>query len=163
MISWMYFFPICFFLITILGRRQKGFQSTVVPFFIFFILNSKLQHLAKEDHSSRLPMEVSVNIVKLAGWVYAFMQFLSPCQRLLMLSYLLMALYHRPVFHCGGSLVADSGFVGSEGFPDHYKPNSKCTWIITVSHPPISQNTTLLLHIYHLTPWLFLWLPGPGR
>ncbi|XP_019714389.1 procollagen C-endopeptidase enhancer a [Hippocampus comes] len=40
--------------------------------------------------------------------------------------------YTRPVFHCGGSLVAESGFVGSEGFPDHYKPNSKCTWIITV-------------------------------
>ncbi|XP_077448933.1 procollagen C-endopeptidase enhancer a isoform X2 [Stigmatopora argus] len=40
--------------------------------------------------------------------------------------------YTRPVFHCGGSLVADSGFVGSEGFPTHYKPNSKCTWVITV-------------------------------
>ncbi|XP_061753832.1 procollagen C-endopeptidase enhancer 2-like isoform X2 [Nerophis ophidion] len=40
--------------------------------------------------------------------------------------------FTRPVFHCGGELVAESGFVGSEGFPNHYKPNSKCTWIVTV-------------------------------
>ncbi|KAK5859025.1 hypothetical protein PBY51_003122 [Eleginops maclovinus] len=40
--------------------------------------------------------------------------------------------YTRPVFHCGGDLVSDSGFVGSEGFPSFYKPNSKCTWRITV-------------------------------
>ncbi|TNN86840.1 Procollagen C-endopeptidase enhancer 1 [Liparis tanakae] len=40
--------------------------------------------------------------------------------------------YTRPVFHCGGDLVTDSGFVGSEGFPTFYKPNSKCTWRITV-------------------------------
>ncbi|KAM9333724.1 procollagen C-endopeptidase enhancer a [Pholidichthys leucotaenia] len=40
--------------------------------------------------------------------------------------------YTRPVFHCGGDLVADSGFVGSEGFPNFYKPNSRCTWRITV-------------------------------
>ncbi|CAL8241575.1 unnamed protein product [Merluccius merluccius] len=38
----------------------------------------------------------------------------------------------RPVFQCGGHLVTDSGFVASEGFPNHYKPNSKCTWYITV-------------------------------
>ncbi|XP_068456845.1 procollagen C-endopeptidase enhancer a [Clinocottus analis] len=40
--------------------------------------------------------------------------------------------YTRPVFHCGGDLVTDSGFVGSEGFPSFYKPNSRCTWRITV-------------------------------
>lgn len=40
--------------------------------------------------------------------------------------------FTRPVFHCGGDLVADSGFVGSEGFPSFYKPNSKCSWRITV-------------------------------
>merc|ERR1719357_1795382 len=40
--------------------------------------------------------------------------------------------FTRPVFHCGGNLAADSGFVGSEGFPSFYKPNSKCTWRITV-------------------------------
>ncbi|XP_018547091.1 procollagen C-endopeptidase enhancer a [Lates calcarifer] len=40
--------------------------------------------------------------------------------------------FTRPVFYCGGDLVADSGFVGSEGFPSFYKPNSKCTWRITV-------------------------------
>ncbi|KAJ0061807.1 hypothetical protein NL108_012464, partial [Boleophthalmus pectinirostris] len=39
----------------------------------------------------------------------------------------------RPVFLCGGDLVADSGFIGSEAFPSFYKPNSKCTWRITVS------------------------------
>ncbi|CAL8325415.1 unnamed protein product [Lota lota] len=38
----------------------------------------------------------------------------------------------RPVFQCGGHLVTDSGFVASEGFPNHYQPNSKCTWYITV-------------------------------
>ncbi|XP_026170914.1 procollagen C-endopeptidase enhancer b [Mastacembelus armatus] len=38
----------------------------------------------------------------------------------------------RPIFHCGGHLVIDSGIVASEGFPSHYKPNSKCTWYITV-------------------------------
>ncbi|XP_052315252.1 procollagen C-endopeptidase enhancer b isoform X1 [Oncorhynchus keta] len=40
--------------------------------------------------------------------------------------------FTRPIFHCGGHLVTESGFVGSEGFPSHYKPNSKCTWYITV-------------------------------
>ncbi|XP_036451498.1 procollagen C-endopeptidase enhancer a [Colossoma macropomum] len=40
--------------------------------------------------------------------------------------------YTRPVFHCGGNLEGDSGFVGSEGFPSFYKPDSKCTWYITV-------------------------------
>uniref|UniRef100_A0AAY3ZWK1 Procollagen C-endopeptidase enhancer n=1 Tax=Denticeps clupeoides TaxID=299321 RepID=A0AAY3ZWK1_9TELE len=38
----------------------------------------------------------------------------------------------RPVFHCGGNLNAESGFVASEAFPSFYKPNSKCTWYITV-------------------------------
>ncbi|XP_060886914.1 procollagen C-endopeptidase enhancer b [Labrus mixtus] len=38
----------------------------------------------------------------------------------------------RPVFLCGGHLVVDSGIVASEGFPSPYKPNSKCTWYITV-------------------------------
>ncbi|XP_072515261.1 procollagen C-endopeptidase enhancer a [Salminus brasiliensis] len=40
--------------------------------------------------------------------------------------------YTRPVFNCGGHLDGDSGFVGSEGFPSYYKPDSKCTWYITV-------------------------------
>ncbi|XP_030285612.1 procollagen C-endopeptidase enhancer b [Sparus aurata] len=40
--------------------------------------------------------------------------------------------YTRPVFNCGGHLVTDSGIVASEGFPSYYKPNSKCTWYITV-------------------------------
>ncbi|TNN58885.1 Procollagen C-endopeptidase enhancer 1 [Liparis tanakae] len=40
--------------------------------------------------------------------------------------------FSRPIFHCGGHLVTDSGIVASEGFPTPYKPNSKCTWYITV-------------------------------
>ncbi|XP_032355122.1 procollagen C-endopeptidase enhancer b [Etheostoma spectabile] len=40
--------------------------------------------------------------------------------------------FTRPIFHCGGHLVTDTGIVASEGFPSHYKPNSKCTWYITV-------------------------------
>ncbi|XP_070785936.1 procollagen C-endopeptidase enhancer 2-like [Enoplosus armatus] len=40
--------------------------------------------------------------------------------------------FTRPIFHCGGHLVTDSGIVASEGFPSHYKPNSKCIWYITV-------------------------------
>ncbi|KAI7814753.1 procollagen C-endopeptidase enhancer b precursor, partial [Triplophysa rosa] len=40
--------------------------------------------------------------------------------------------FTRPIFLCGGHLVTDSGFVANEGFPSHYKPNSKCTWYITV-------------------------------
>uniref|UniRef100_A0A087XZE2 Procollagen C-endopeptidase enhancer b n=1 Tax=Poecilia formosa TaxID=48698 RepID=A0A087XZE2_POEFO len=38
----------------------------------------------------------------------------------------------RTMFPCGGHLVTDSGIVASEGFPSFYKPNSKCTWYITV-------------------------------
>ncbi|XP_028986815.1 procollagen C-endopeptidase enhancer b [Betta splendens] len=38
----------------------------------------------------------------------------------------------RPNFKCGGHLVTDSGIVASEGFPSHYRANTKCTWFITV-------------------------------
>ncbi|XP_063105195.1 procollagen C-endopeptidase enhancer 2 [Cavia porcellus] len=38
----------------------------------------------------------------------------------------------RPVFRCGGIHTGESGFIGSEGFPGVYPPNSKCTWKITV-------------------------------
>ncbi|XP_034295198.1 procollagen C-endopeptidase enhancer 2 [Pantherophis guttatus] len=39
----------------------------------------------------------------------------------------------RPrAFKCGGVLTGVSGFIGSEGFPGVYPPNSKCTWKITV-------------------------------
>uniref|UniRef100_A0A3B3SH64 Procollagen C-endopeptidase enhancer b n=1 Tax=Paramormyrops kingsleyae TaxID=1676925 RepID=A0A3B3SH64_9TELE len=40
--------------------------------------------------------------------------------------------FTRPVFLCGGHLVTDSGYFASEGFPNYYKPNRKCTWYITV-------------------------------
>lgn len=36
-------------------------------------------------------------------------------------------------------MVAESGFVGSEGFPSFYKSNSKCAWRITVSHSPFPK------------------------
>nr|XP_060623766.1 procollagen C-endopeptidase enhancer 2 [Anolis sagrei ordinatus] len=35
-------------------------------------------------------------------------------------------------FKCGGILTGASGFIGSEGFPGLYPPNTKCTWKITV-------------------------------
>uniref|UniRef100_A0A1A8RFN1 Procollagen C-endopeptidase enhancer n=1 Tax=Nothobranchius rachovii TaxID=451742 RepID=A0A1A8RFN1_9TELE len=53
----------------------------------------------------------------------------------------------RPVFYCGGDLVAESGFVGSEGFPNFYKPNSKCIWRITV---PEGNVVTLSFRIFDL-------------
>lgn len=56
-------------------------------------------------------------------------------------------LLHRPVFYCGGDLVTDSGFVGSEGFPTFYKPNSKCTWRITV---PEGNVVVLTFRIFDL-------------
>nr|AAB94049.1 procollagen C-proteinase enhancer protein [Takifugu rubripes] len=52
-----------------------------------------------------------------------------------------------PVFHCGGDLVKESGFVGSEGFPNSYKPNSKCTWRITV---PEGNVVKLSFRIFNL-------------
>ncbi|XP_069556740.1 procollagen C-endopeptidase enhancer a [Brachyistius frenatus] len=55
--------------------------------------------------------------------------------------------HSRPVFYCGGDLVSDSGFVGSEGFPSFYKPNSKCTWHITV---PEGNVVTLSFRIFDL-------------
>ncbi|XP_009979174.1 PREDICTED: procollagen C-endopeptidase enhancer 2, partial [Tauraco erythrolophus] len=38
----------------------------------------------------------------------------------------------EPTFTCGGVVSGESGFIGSEGFPGVYPPNSKCTWKITV-------------------------------
>ncbi|XP_006002847.1 procollagen C-endopeptidase enhancer 2b isoform X2 [Latimeria chalumnae] len=38
----------------------------------------------------------------------------------------------RRTFTCGGNLAGESGYIGSEGFPGVYPPNSKCTWKITV-------------------------------
>ncbi|XP_036452149.1 LOW QUALITY PROTEIN: procollagen C-endopeptidase enhancer b [Colossoma macropomum] len=55
--------------------------------------------------------------------------------------------FTRPVFLCGGHLVTDSGFVASEDFPTHYKPNSKCTWYITV---PEGQVVMLQFRIFDL-------------
>ncbi|KAK7915837.1 hypothetical protein WMY93_011598 [Mugilogobius chulae] len=53
----------------------------------------------------------------------------------------------RPDFTCGGDLVGKSGFVGSEGFPNFYKPNSNCTWRITV---PEGNIVTLTFRIFDL-------------
>ncbi|XP_029698299.1 procollagen C-endopeptidase enhancer 2b isoform X2 [Takifugu rubripes] len=38
----------------------------------------------------------------------------------------------RPVFTCGGNITADSGVIGSQGYPGVYPPNTKCVWKITV-------------------------------
>uniref|UniRef100_A0A8C9UL60 Procollagen C-endopeptidase enhancer 2 n=1 Tax=Spermophilus dauricus TaxID=99837 RepID=A0A8C9UL60_SPEDA len=48
------------------------------------------------------------------------------------IKYSFLFYFHRPVFTCGGILTGESGFIGSEGFPGVYPPNSKCTWKITV-------------------------------
>uniref|UniRef100_H3AVD8 Procollagen C-endopeptidase enhancer 2 n=1 Tax=Latimeria chalumnae TaxID=7897 RepID=H3AVD8_LATCH len=40
--------------------------------------------------------------------------------------------FFRRTFTCGGNLAGESGYIGSEGFPGVYPPNSKCTWKITV-------------------------------
>ncbi|KAG7322698.1 hypothetical protein KOW79_014044 [Hemibagrus wyckioides] len=53
----------------------------------------------------------------------------------------------RPVFKCGGTLDGDSGFIASEDFPSYYKPNSKCTWYITV---PEGNVVTLSFRIFDL-------------
>ncbi|XP_015216834.1 procollagen C-endopeptidase enhancer 2b isoform X2 [Lepisosteus oculatus] len=37
-----------------------------------------------------------------------------------------------PSFTCGGNVTADSGLIGSEGYPGVYPPNTKCVWKITV-------------------------------
>lgn len=42
-------------------------------------------------------------------------------------------LLSRPVFTCGGNITADSGVIGSQGYPGVYPPNTKCVWKITVS------------------------------
>ncbi|MCI4387949.1 hypothetical protein PGIGA_G00079940 [Pangasianodon gigas] len=55
--------------------------------------------------------------------------------------------YTRPVFKCGGNVEGDSGFIGSEDFPSYYKPDSKCTWYITV---PEGNVVTLSFRIFDL-------------
>ncbi|KAF5902495.1 procollagen C-endopeptidase enhancer 2-like, partial [Clarias magur] len=52
-----------------------------------------------------------------------------------------------PVFRCGGHLTTTSGFVASEDFPTHYKPNTKCTWYISV---PDGQVVMLQFRIFDL-------------
>ncbi|XP_051874948.1 procollagen C-endopeptidase enhancer 2b [Pristis pectinata] len=55
---------------------------------------------------------------------------------LLCLSCVSLVLGQLPIgkrnFKCGGIQSGVSGFIGSEGFPGLYPPNSKCTWKITV-------------------------------
>ncbi|KAL4631132.1 procollagen C-endopeptidase enhancer 2-like [Arapaima gigas] len=57
--------------------------------------------------------------------------------------------FTRPTFLCGGHLVTDSGYLGSEGFPSHYKPNRKCTWYISV---PDGHVVMLSFRIFDLEP-----------
>uniref|UniRef100_UPI0037E9C1BC procollagen C-endopeptidase enhancer b n=1 Tax=Semicossyphus pulcher TaxID=241346 RepID=UPI0037E9C1BC len=57
--------------------------------------------------------------------------------------------FTRPVFLCGGHLVTDSDIVASEGFPSAYKPNSKCTWYITV---PEGHVVMLSFRLFDMEP-----------
>ncbi|XP_053860784.1 procollagen C-endopeptidase enhancer 1 isoform X1 [Malaclemys terrapin pileata] len=55
----------------------------------------------------------------------------------------------RPVFLCGGDHVGDSGYIASEGFPNHYPPGKTCTWTITV---PEGQVVILSFRVFDLEP-----------
>ncbi|XP_030043416.1 procollagen C-endopeptidase enhancer 1 [Microcaecilia unicolor] len=55
----------------------------------------------------------------------------------------------RPVFLCGGDLTADSGYIASEGFPNYYPHNKKCTWTITV---PEGQIVMLSFRVFDMEP-----------
>ncbi|CAM4689639.1 unnamed protein product [Lepidochelys olivacea] len=55
----------------------------------------------------------------------------------------------RPVFLCGGEHVGDSGYIASEGFPNHYPPSKTCTWTITV---PEGQVVMLSFRVFDLEP-----------
>uniref|UniRef100_W5LGV4 Procollagen C-endopeptidase enhancer b n=1 Tax=Astyanax mexicanus TaxID=7994 RepID=W5LGV4_ASTMX len=55
--------------------------------------------------------------------------------------------FTRPIFLCGGHIATESGFIASEDFPTHYKPNSKCTWYISV---PEGQVVMLQFRIFDL-------------
>ncbi|XP_027699921.1 procollagen C-endopeptidase enhancer 1 [Vombatus ursinus] len=55
--------------------------------------------------------------------------------------------YTRPVFLCGGDVTGESGYVASEGFPNHYPPNKECIWTITV---PESQTVSLSFRVFDL-------------
>ncbi|XP_021506337.1 procollagen C-endopeptidase enhancer 1 [Meriones unguiculatus] len=55
--------------------------------------------------------------------------------------------YTRPVFLCGGDVTGESGYVGSEGFPNLYPPNKKCIWTITV---PEGQTVSLSFRVFDM-------------
>uniref|UniRef100_A0A8C0JDH6 Procollagen C-endopeptidase enhancer n=1 Tax=Chelonoidis abingdonii TaxID=106734 RepID=A0A8C0JDH6_CHEAB len=55
----------------------------------------------------------------------------------------------RPVFLCGGEHVGESGYIASEGFPNHYPPGKTCTWTITV---PEGQVVILSFRVFDLEP-----------
>ncbi|XP_074167745.1 procollagen C-endopeptidase enhancer 1 [Sminthopsis crassicaudata] len=55
--------------------------------------------------------------------------------------------YTRPVFLCGGDVTGESGYVASEGFPNHYPPNKECIWTIMV---PEGQTVFLSFRVFDL-------------
>ncbi|XP_069655824.1 procollagen C-endopeptidase enhancer 1 isoform X1 [Haliaeetus albicilla] len=55
----------------------------------------------------------------------------------------------RPVFLCGGEHRGESGYIASEGFPQHYPPGRNCTWTITV---PEGQVVMLSFRVFDLEP-----------
>uniref|UniRef100_A0A6I8PBN7 CUB domain-containing protein n=1 Tax=Ornithorhynchus anatinus TaxID=9258 RepID=A0A6I8PBN7_ORNAN len=55
--------------------------------------------------------------------------------------------YTRPVFLCGGDVSGESGYVASEGFPNHYPPSKECVWTITV---PEGQVVALSFRVFDL-------------
>ncbi|XP_038624752.1 procollagen C-endopeptidase enhancer 1 [Tachyglossus aculeatus] len=55
--------------------------------------------------------------------------------------------YTRPVFLCGGDVSGESGYVASEGFPNHYPPSKECVWTITV---PDGQVVALSFRVFDL-------------